>query len=200
MGTRPVLFPRRARRGATAIEFAFAVSLFFVWIFATLEVARLMYLWNTLQQVTRHAARAAAVTDFSDTAGMDRVRQAAVLRQGPGQLTLGGPISDSYVKIDYLSLSASGVLTPVTSMPACPAQNIVNCINAPHGGGCIRFVRARLCTPDGGECSPVPYTPMVGLLGSGGLGGGFVFNLPVMSSVLPAESLGHRPGMSPTCP
>ncbi|MFD2270633.1 TadE family protein [Undibacterium arcticum] len=37
---------------------------FLVLFFGTLEFGRLIYLWNTVQEVSRNAARMAVVTDF----------------------------------------------------------------------------------------------------------------------------------------
>jgi Flp pilus assembly protein TadG len=91
------------QRGALTLEFALMLMVFLTLVFLIMEVSRLMYLWNTVQEVARQAARAASVSDFSSAAAMDRVRQQAIFRNGPGKLALGGAIDDSYVRIDYLS-------------------------------------------------------------------------------------------------
>ncbi|UUZ47579.1 pilus assembly protein [Massilia sp. B-10] len=54
MNTLP--FPGRSR-GAIAVEFSLTALLFFTLIFGALEFARVMYIHNTLQEVTRRAAR-----------------------------------------------------------------------------------------------------------------------------------------------
>lgn len=189
----------RRQRGVAAVEFALVVGLFFLFLFAMLEVARALYLWNTVQEVTRRAARAAAVGDFSDAGAMQQLRQQAVFRDAPGRLVLGGAIDDSYVRIDYLSLPAPAAKpAPVGVMPACPARNRVNCINDPHGSSCIRFVRASLCRPADanggtGSCEPVPYrtiVPMVDMLLPAGA------TLPTAATTVVAESLGYRPGVA----
>lgn len=184
----------RRQRGVAAVEFALVAGLFFLFLFAMLEVARALYLWNTVQEVTRRAARAAAVGDFSDAGAMQQLRQQAVFRDAPGRLVLGGAIDDSYVRIDYLSLPApTATPVPVGVMPACPARNRVNCINDPHGSSCIRFVRASLCLPGGASCEPVPYqtiVPMVDMLLPAGA------TLPTAATTAVAESLGYRPGVA----
>ena len=121
--------PARARRrGAITVEFSLLSLLFFTLLCAVMEVARAMYLLNTLQEVTRRAALLAAVSDFSNPAVMDQVRQAALLRTGPGTLTMGRPVTDAHLRIDYLSLAraADGELTltpiPSGSLPACAAR------------------------------------------------------------------------------
>lgn len=195
MSRRP---PAARQRGATVAEFALCVVVFFAVMFFVLEMARALYLVNTLQEATRRAAHAAAVSDFSDAAVMDSVRQAAILRDGPGGLLLGAPVTDAHIHIDYLSLTRSGngslSLTPIpaASMPACPARARINCAASPYGASCIRFVRARVCAPDGGDCDAVGYQPLLPLLD-------ISFPLPSAVTIAKAESLGYQPG-SPLCP
>jgi hypothetical protein len=183
------------QRGALTLEFALTLMLFLTLVFMIMEVSRLMYLWNTVQEVARQAARAASVSDFSSAAAMDRVRQQAIFRDGPGKLALGGAIDDSYVRIDYLSLDSAGQMHQLPVLPPCPLQNLVNCINDPNGTGCVRFVRARLCLPggDAGVCTPVPYQPMVSFLGA------LPLTLPTSDTVVVAESLGYQAGFA-ACP
>jgi len=189
---------RRAQRGVAAVEFAMTVIVFITLLFVVIEAARALYLIATVQEATRRAAYAAAVSDFSDPAVMAEVRQAAVLRDTPGTLLLGAPVSDAHIRIDYLSLARNGsgalTMTPITAadMPACPARARVNCVANPNGASCIRLVRARLCAPGGSDCDPVPYQPMLPLSGLG-------FSLPAAATVAKAESLGYVPG-SALCP
>lgn len=189
------------QRGALTVEFALAITLFLTLVFLLIELGRLMYLWNTVQEVTRQAARAASVSDFSNGAAMDALRQRAIFRNGPGTLALGGAIDDRYVRIDYLSLTGAGKMQLVTALPGCPWQNIVNCINDPHGASCVRFVRARLCQPggDAAVCRAVRYQPIVPLLDPLFASDTGVVTLPTADTVAVAESLGYRPGMA-ACP
>src|SRR5450830_2073930 len=125
-------YSRQGRqRGVFAVEFAMLAVLFFIFLFAMLEVARAAYLWNMVNEITRRAARGAAVADFSDAGALQAVRTHAVLRTTPGALPLGGGISDAYVRIDYLSQAAGGAAlaaVPVTVMPGCPQRNHINCL------------------------------------------------------------------------
>ncbi|MES2264791.1 MAG: TadE family protein [Pseudomonadota bacterium] len=173
-------------RGATAIEFALAMPVFLLFVFGLLECTRMLYLWNTAQEVTRRAARAATVTDFTDAAALARLRRQAIFRNDDGVLVLGGEIGQDHVRIDYLSLSAAGAMQPVATLPASPAANLAACTLDPHDPNCIRFVRVRLCTPD--ACARVPYQSMVpGLLPLPDM------SLPLSTTVVRAESLGYRP-------
>ncbi|WP_432379657.1 TadE/TadG family type IV pilus assembly protein [Duganella sp. P38] len=189
---------QRRARGATVAEFALAIAIFLGVVFFVLEAARALYLWNTLQEVTRRAAHAAAVSDFSNPAAMDGVRQSAILRDSAGPLALGMPITDAHVRIDYLSLArgADGSLTPTPiaagALPACPVQARINCAAHPLGGDCIRMVRARICAPGAEDCGAVAYQPIFPVPG-------FSLTLPQSPTTSRAESLGFRPG-STLCP
>lgn len=198
------LLPRRQRQGGVfAVEFAMLALLFFFFVFAMLELARAVYVWHMVHEITRRAARDAAVTDFSNAAALQAVRTRAVLRATPGTLPLGGGISDAHVRIDYLSQAASGAALaalPVTAMPGCPQRNRINCLNDPHGASCIRFVRARLCLPGAGaRCDSVPYRPMLPLLGVMFPSGAGAVRLPSGATVAVAESLGY-PDNPDFCP
>lgn len=193
---------RRPRQGGVfAVEFGMLALLFFLFVFAMLEVARAVYMWNLVHEITRRAARGAAVTDFSNAAALQAVREHAVLRAGPGSLPLGGGISDAYVRIDYLSLASGTPATlPVSALPGCPQRNRINCLNDPHGASCIRFVRARLCLPgQGARCDSVSYRPILPLLGLVFPSGAKAVRLPSGATVAVAESLGY-PGNPNFCP
>ena len=182
------------------VEFALVALALFALLFGVLEVARAMYLWNTLQEVTRRAASGAAAADFSDAAAMTHVRQAAVFQTSSGSPPLGSPVTDAHVRIDYLSLArdSAGVLTltpiPAALLPACPARNMLNCSADPYSSNCIRFVRARLCADDGdtGNCNAIPYAPMTALAS-------LSMQLPASAAIVKAGALGYRPG-DPLCP
>src|SRR5437868_14035038 len=108
----PINRPSRAGRaspgrqsGAFVVEFALLVLLFFIMVFFVIEMARLVYMWNTLVQVSRDAASAAATTDFSDKVALSTLSQKAIFRGNAGPLVLGAPITDAYVRIDYMSVA-----------------------------------------------------------------------------------------------
>jgi len=196
--------PRRQRQGGVfAVEFAMLALLFFLFLFAVLELARAVYVWNMVHEITRRAARAAAITDFTNAGALQAVRAQAVLRATPGVLPLGGGLSDAHVRIDYLSEGSSGAAlaaVPVTVMPGCPQRNRIHCLDDPHGASCIRFVRARLCVPgDGARCESVPYRPILPLLGMMFPSGAGAIRLPSATTMAVAESLGYpdNPGFCP---
>lgn len=190
MSTRRPPVRRRRARGATTVEFALASVLFCVLMFGLVEFARVLFLLNTVQEVTRRAARAAAVADFSDPAALAQLRRAAVFSDTDGKLMLGGDIGHDHVRIEYLR--GDGV-TPLAAglMPPCPPLNVRNCARDPDGADCIRFVRASLCRPAAGPCQPAAIQAMLP-----GLLPGLALNLPTAATVVRAEALGYRPGMA----
>lgn len=173
--------------GTTAVEFALTAVIFFLFLFGIIEMARIVYFMNTLQEVTRSAARAAAKTNFTDTDKMNDVRQRAVFRDSGGSLYLAESITDEHVRIDYMALVRVGsqqVLKPVASLPASPMSNRSTCIADPNNSNCIRFVRVRICqTGAATDCAGVPYTPLVPLIT-------VVFDAPTATTIIAAESLG----------
>ncbi|CAN7664567.1 pilus assembly protein [Pseudoduganella sp. LjRoot289] len=184
----------RARNtGSVVVELAMTLPFFLLFMYGVLECARLMYLWNTLQDSARVAARAAAIADFSDPAAQAALRKRALFRDTAGALPLGEPIDGSYLRIEYLWQDAAGALSPIpaASMPASPAQNLFNCTQDPNSAGCIRFVRASICQPaQQDRCAPVPVQPLLPLapLDWAGLA------LPTSTSLARAEALGYRAG------
>lgn len=144
------------QNGGAAVEFALVVLFFLTLVFGILELARAMYICNTLQEVTRRAAAMAARTDFADAAAMQRVREYAVLRSSAGTLAFADPVTDAHVRIDYMAITDTegtrGMeAIPTGSLPASPAANRLICMNDPNDPGCIRLVRARICLPGGGN-------------------------------------------------
>jgi hypothetical protein len=187
----------RSQRGATTVEFAIIAGLFLLLVFGAMELARLMFVFNTLEEVTRRAAAKAAVTSFRDSAALARIRADAVFRTSPGTLMLASPVTDAHVRIDYLAQTstAPGNLTmqaiPAASLPTCPARNRQICMANPNDAQCIRFVRVRICQPGGGDsCGTVMYQPILPLIE-------LLLPLPSATTIVPAETLGFKLGATP---
>ncbi len=172
--------------GAAAVEFALIAVAFFLLLLGILEFGRFMYVRNTVQEVTRIAAREAVVSDF--TAGqIATIQQDAVMNDSAGGdsvLPAVPEITAADVRIHYLS--APGVEIPSGSMPASPEDNISACLDPDRSNSCIRFVMAEVCAGQGTPCSdPVIYQPMIAP---------FAFlqiAIPPSSVMMPAESLGY---------
>jgi hypothetical protein len=192
-----IMRPRfRKDKGVAAVELALTLPIFFLLVFGILELARAMYICNTLQEVTRRAAALAVHADFSDPGVMQRLREQAVFRDTPGLLMFADPVTDQHVKIDYLSTPLTGnVPQPITgALPSSPEANLETCTKNPYDSGCIRLVRVRICLPDGdrNSCDPVPYRTMTSYIG-------LPFDLPLSTTIAPVETLGLPPGEPLPC-
>lgn len=179
------------QRGATLVEFGLALPLLLLFLMALVEYGRLMFLRNAVQEVSRRAARAAVLTDFSDAAAMQQLRLRALLRGDRDALPLAPQVTSANIRIDYLSLDAAGNLAPLPLLPACPMANRINCARDAQGASCIRFVRVRLCGAGPG-CPPLAYEALVPWIP-------VPASLPLATTLAPAESLGYVPGQAP-CP
>ena len=179
------------QRGSATIEFGLVCLVFMSFLFAMFEYGRLLFLWNTLPEVTQRAARAAAITDFSNPAAMQALRRAALFRSDDSPLPLAPNVSRATIRIEYLWQNAAGVLASLPLLPACPMANRINCARESHGPGCISFVRVRLCG-SGADCAALAYEPLRPLVPVPGV-------MPSASTLVAAESLGYSPGQAP-CP
>lgn len=187
----------RSQRGVAAVEFSVVALVFFMVAFGIVELARIIYMYNTLADVTRSAARSAANIDWRNTTQLDQARWRAMLRDSAGELAFGAPITDDYIRIDYLYLAkdASGAITmaPVSAMPECPARNRHNCQTSPYtsaataAGTCVRLVRARICDPYSTGCGRVNYRMLLPLIN-------LEVPLPTSTTLVTAETLGYQPG------
>ncbi len=155
----------RQQHGAAAVEFALIAIVFFTLLLGIIEFGRLFYVYNSVQEVTRHAAREAVVrwVDEADTA-----KSLALF--GGASLPAGGEITAAKINIEYLT-AIGGAPAP---FPASAGDNISACLSGPDG--CIALVRVSI--------TGASYAPMVGL---------FPFlSVPIPDSTvtMPAESLG----------
>ena len=185
--------PRR-QAGVFLVELSFTLMIFLIMVFTIIEVSRALYLWNTLQEVTRRAARAAAVTNFKDEIAMNQLKREAIFDSQSGKLAFGKPITSKNITIDYIALKdePGGGLTqvpiPAGSLPGCPVRNRVLCTADAGNASCIRFVRARICQEDT-NCTQVPYPSLIPALS-------LPMNLPFSTTLVKAQSMGYVPGMA----
>ncbi|HEV8263095.1 MAG TPA: TadE/TadG family type IV pilus assembly protein [Burkholderiales bacterium] len=173
------------------MEFALLAIVFFMVLLGIMEFGRLMYVWNTAQEVTRHAAREAVVRDFTSQTGA--IKRESIFQGGTSgavSLPAGVEITNATVRLVYLTVDAGNNRVAITTgnMPADPADNISACGDAGRVfTSCIRFVQACIAVDD--TCANfIQYQPMVLLLAN--LGIDLVINIPASSVVMPAESLG----------
>ena len=116
---------RNTQRGIYAVEFAIVGSLFFLLLFAVLEIARLFFTWNVLTEVTRRSARLAVVCDLDQTniASHTDMMNAALFNNNP----LITNLTAANIQVEYLGL---------TGLPATTFSTIryvrANIINYQH--------------------------------------------------------------------
>lgn len=183
--------PRTSQAGTAAVEFAFTALIFFMFVFGILELARVMYVFNTLQEVTRRAAAAAVNVYPTNTAAIASLKQDAVFRSSSGALVLAPPVTDSWVRIEYLAYDLSVI--PTSSLPSCAANNQQICMANPHSGSCIHFVQVRVCDPsDTSACIAAQSQAVFPLIN-------FPISLPTAPTIATVETLGYQEGLPP-CP
>src|SRR5205809_6055035 len=112
-----ILSTDRSQRGVAAVEFALIAVVFFMVLLGIAEFGRIMYIWNTAQEVTRRAAREAVVRDFSavETAAIKRESIFQGGTSGPVNLPAGVEITNTTVKLVYLTVDAGGNRTAITA-------------------------------------------------------------------------------------
>lgn len=184
--------PKTAQRGVAAVEFALVAMPFILLMFGVMEFGRLLYLWNTVQEVTRNAARQAVVTDFTNTTAIAAIKRSAVFRTTDGPLPAAAELTNARVNIRYLN--AAGDLP--SPMPLSPGDNISACLDSERVAECIRFVE--VCVSVGNTCQPdqsISFIPMISLFSQSGTYSSDLTGLKIpMSTVrMPAESLGFQP-------
>jgi hypothetical protein len=181
---------REFGQGSVLVEFALIVLVFLMFLFAVLELARLMFLYNTFQEVTRRAASVAATTDFNKSGEMDKVRWNAIFRTSAGGLVLMPELTDEAVRIDYMSLSigSDGAMTmqPIASgvAPTSPEENRRNCLIDPYADNCIRLVRVRICDPKTtSDCAPMIFKTLTSIVN-------LAVPMPLATTIAPVQTLG----------
>jgi hypothetical protein len=181
----------KKQRGGASVEFALLAIIFLSFLFGVLEIARAIYLFNILPEVTRRAGTLAANSRF-DTSTLAAIRKEALFPDRNGNLLFGAPITPAHLRIDYLSIardSVTGAVTPqsISIMPACPTKNRANCLANPYDASCIRLVRVRICQPgDGDTCTQVPYKMQFPFVDLSRL------RLPRSETIVPANTLGYK--------
>ena len=188
---------KSGQNGVAAVEFSLVVGMFLVLVFGIIELARLMYMYNTLTEVTRATARAATNIAFTDNDALNLARRRAVFNEETGVLPFGSPITWQHIRIEYLYLASTGgsqELQPIPpgSMPPSPAQNRVNCMADPTGISCVRALQVRICREGNaaGACTPVTYQTLMPLIS-------LPLPLPTSLTVVTAETLGYQTGDTP---
>ena len=102
----------RGQGGAHTVEFAIIGSMFFILLFGAVEFGRLMFVWNTLDEVSRKSARVAVVCPVNHSA-IRRVGMFDVAGSSGDSPVMPG-LNESHIQIQYLNASGAPV-DPVTN-------------------------------------------------------------------------------------
>lgn len=179
----------RSQRGAAAVEFALVAALLFILLFGILEFGRMFYMFNTVQEVTRRAAREAVVR-WVDNSSTSPAKRLALF--GGTVMPAGAEITVDNIDIEYLG--TDGLEISSGSLPPGPSENISACLDPSGTYDCIAYVRVSITN--------VNYVPMVGLFSGVRLtafpfseANPFVIDLsvpiPASTVTMPAESMGY---------
>jgi hypothetical protein len=177
----PTIKPREY--GAASVEFALVAALLLTLLFGVMELGRILLVWNSAQEVTRRAARDAAVHGLTPFIQYDAVLQpgtssGTVAFPGAGEIT-NWTVLIQFMAGDFGALSAT----------APPANALLNQSNCAQGiSPCVSAIQASLCAPGITPCQPVSYLP-IGLFGNV-----FQLSLPLSTVTLPLESAGAFSG------
>lgn len=178
---------RAKQRGAAAVEFGIIAVLFFTLFFGIIEFGRVFYLYNTVQEVTRCAAREGVVNWKTAENSIQRKCIFQGGSTGNVALVAGWEIQNIHVQLRYLN--SPGETEEASPQPDSIEGNISEC--EAKTSNCIRFVEASLwcTTSDPKKCNQtthrIIYQPMFGLIPVSGIG------IPNSTVTMPAESLGY---------
>lgn len=99
--------------GLHTVEFALVGSLFFILLFAAIEFGRLMFVWNTLDETSRRAARVAVVCPIDHSA----TRRVAMFADptAAGDSPILRNLNEELIQISYLTATGSVISDPAAN-------------------------------------------------------------------------------------
>lgn len=152
----------RSMRGVFVVEFAIIGLLLFVLLFGVLEMGRLFFTVNALNEAVRRGARLAAVCDIQDVHILHR----AIFNEAgdASESSLINNLQASQLVLDYFDADGQAVASP-------------NDLTSPSGFRAIRFVQLRVQGFTFDLLIPTFYGTIT---------------LPVFQSTMPRESLGRH--------
>ena len=122
----------KRQSGAAIVEFALICAIFISLLIATVEFGRMMYVYNSMQEISRRGAREATVRWITDTSA---IKSAALF--GAGALPGGPEVASSNIFIRYLR--ANGI-DEVTTPPIDAGDNLAACNDVTRTAECIAYV------------------------------------------------------------
>jgi Flp pilus assembly protein TadG len=152
----------KRERGIYVVEFAIIGVLLFVLLFGVIEMGRLYFTVNTLNETVRRGARLAAVCDISDPIVLRRAIFNAADDGGSSNLIMNLDTAD--LTLIYLDANGAQVLSP-------------NDTNGNDGFRAIRYVQLRV--------DNFTFDLLIPVFGG-------QITLPSFRATLPRESLGRH--------
>ena len=153
---------RKHMRGSYTVEFAIVGLMVFTLLFGVLEMGRLYFTVNALDEVVRRGARLAAVCNIDDEVVLRRAIFNAASNAGNSQLI--GDLATTHLTLTYLDADGALVANPADTVSA-------------NGFRAIRYVRLSL--------QNFVFKLFIP-------GFGVPFTLPTFRATLPRESLGRH--------
>ncbi|PBJ26445.1 TadE-like protein [Pseudomonas sp. ACN8] len=153
---------RKHMRGTYTVEFAIVGLMMFILLFGVLEMGRLYFTVNALDEAVRRGTRLAAVCNISDPVVLRRAIFNAADDAGNSQLI--GDLATTHLTLTYLDVNGALVANPADTVSA-------------NGFRAIRYVRLSLQNFVFNLFIP---------------GFGVPFTLPTFRATLPRESLGRH--------
>ena len=96
---------KKKQQGSFIVEFAIIAAALFIVLFAVIELARVMWIWNTAAEATRRGARVAAVCPI-DVGDHSKVHRATVFadisNSGPATSPILRELDTGHVDVFYL--------------------------------------------------------------------------------------------------
>ncbi|SDZ19198.1 TadE/TadG family type IV pilus assembly protein [Pseudomonas sp. NFIX28] len=153
----------KGMRGLYTVEFAITSLVLFVMLFGVLEMGRLYFTVNALNETVRRGARLAAVCDINDPVILRRAMFNTAADSGASSLL--NNLTTANLNLVYLDANGANVASP-------------NDLSGTGGFVAIRYVQLQVSNFNFNFLIP-------------GFGG--VFVLPVFRATVPRESLGRHP-------
>ena len=154
---------RKHMRGVYVVEFAISALVLFTLLFGVLEIGRLYFTVNALNETVRRGARLAAVCNIKDPTILRRAMFNAADNSGASSLI--GNLTSANLNLIYLDKNGAVIANP-------------DDLTSANGFLAIRYVQLQVTNFSFNLLIP-------------GFNGAFV--LPVFRSTVPRESLGRQP-------
>lgn len=126
------------QKGAQIVEFTMIALLLFAILFAIIEFSRVMYVWNTLAEVTRRTARMAVICPYNSTIPVQNALYASSSSSTLASTPIVYGLTSAMVNVSYLN--QTGVTTSDQTLINFVQVTIVgfqDYLNIPLWGGTL---------------------------------------------------------------